>query len=117
MSETETHLGKLRKIDLQGQTVGEWCEAKCRETGITALERWNKNWIDQMLDSEIGANQYFIAGDEIWEKVEHTKVDSDGDIDFMTINPDDTVTFVMQFYNGGTCLSEMIEESLKKLKK
>ena len=39
------------------------------------------------------------------------------DIDVMIENPDGTITFVYQFYNGGTCLSECIEHGLARLKK
>jgi hypothetical protein len=35
----------------------------------------------------------------------------------MIPNEDGTITFFMEFYNGGTCLSEMIEEGLERLKK
>jgi hypothetical protein len=35
----------------------------------------------------------------------------------MQKNEDGTITFVMQFYNGGTCLSECIEEELEKINK
>jgi uncharacterized protein with von Willebrand factor type A (vWA) domain len=34
----------------------------------------------------------------------------------MEPNTDGTVSFTMRFYNGGTCLSECIEEGLEKLK-
>jgi hypothetical protein len=35
----------------------------------------------------------------------------------MLPNEDGTITFIQQFYNGGTCLSEVIEEGIRKIKK
>jgi hypothetical protein len=61
-------------------------------------------------------NKYFIVGDEIWEAIEHIKNDGFDDIDVMIPNEDGTITFVQPFYNGGTCLSEVIEEGIENLK-
>ena len=34
MSQTETHFGKLRRVVFpEGQTLEQWCEAKCKELG------------------------------------------------------------------------------------
>lgn len=32
-------------------------------------------------------------------------------------NEDGTISFVAEFYNGGTCLVEVLDDSLKKLNK
>ena len=34
MSETVTYIGKLKKVDLNGKTVEEWCDEKCQELNI-----------------------------------------------------------------------------------
>ena len=54
---------------------------------------------------------------EIWEAFDHTELDADDDIYQLTLNEDGTLSFVMRFYNGGTNLSECIEEEILKLKK
>lgn len=34
MSEVVRHIGKVRKVDLKGLSIEEWCKAKCIELGI-----------------------------------------------------------------------------------
>jgi len=59
----------------------------------------------------------FIIDDQIWEAIEHINIGSDDDIDIMILNEDGTITFVHQFYNGGTCLEKCIEVGIKGLKR
>jgi hypothetical protein len=54
---------------------------------------------------------------EIWEAFDHIELDADDDIYQLTLNEDGTLSFTMRFYNGGTHLSECIEEELLKLNK
>lgn len=116
MSYTETHFGKLRKVELkEGQTVEEWCQEKCNENGKIELPSYFKNWVE-VLKYGPNSQKYFFNGDEIWEVFDHIESE-DGDIYFMQKNEDGTMTFIMQFYNGGTCLSECIEDELAKFKK
>jgi len=115
MSEMETHHGKLRRVQLaEGQTIEDWCKAKCQELGYTEMDSCNSTWEEQ-LRSETH-NKYFFTDDEVWEAIEHKSVDDDGDIYFLQPNEDGTLTFVYRFYNGGTCLSECLEDDLAKLK-
>lgn len=113
MSRTETHYGKIRKIDLSETTIEQWCEAKCRELGETGLESYNNTWEEQLRG--LGYRKYFFNDGEVWESFDHVEGESE-DIEIMLPNTDGSITFVMQFYNGGTCLSEMIEHGLKELK-
>ena len=113
MSHTETHIGKLRKVDLQGKTRDEWCQEKCLELGKTEIASYNHSWEEQFRDESY--QKYFFANGEIWEAFDHISKDDSDDIYEITPNSDGTVSFVMQFYNGGTCLTECIEEGLDKL--
>ncbi len=113
MSKTETHFGKLRKVELS-TTIEEWCKQKCNERGITELPSYMSSWEEEFRDTFY--KKFFITEDDVWEAIEHVE-ESDGDIDVMIPNEDGTITFVMQFYNGGTCLSEMIEDGLARLQK
>ena len=114
MSHTETHIGKLRKVDLKGLTIEQWAKAKCREKAITDLEHYD-TWKEALLDSG-KFYTYFFVNDDVYEKFEHIEIEEGDDIDVLTPNNDGTYSFVMQFYNGGTYLGEMIEDALKKLK-
>ena len=71
---------------------------------------------EEVVRSEF-SEEYFIVAGEIWEAFEHIENDGFDDIDVMIPNEDGTITFVMQFYNGGTCLGECIEEGLERLHK
>lgn len=111
MSHTETHFGKLRKVELT-TTSEEFFEQRCNELGITERASYNDTWYDELRNET--SKYYFIDG-EVWEVFDHISGDSE-DIDIMTPNEDGTITFLQQFYNGGTCLSEVIEEGLKRIK-
>ena len=113
MSYTETHFGKLRKVELNS-SIEEWCKEKCNENGIIELSSYYDNWEEEFSESFEG--NFFIVDDEVWEIFDHIKESEGDDINIILPNEDGTLTFVQQFYNGGTCLSEMIEEGLKRLK-
>jgi hypothetical protein len=49
--------------------------------------------------------------------MEHKELDGEDDINNLTENEDGTISFVTRFYNGGTCLTEMLEDGLKELNK
>ena len=112
MSHTETHFGKLRKVELNC-SIEEWCKQKCSEQGILEIPSYFNSW-KETFEDYLGYRKYFFLKSEVWEAVEHMEED-DGDIDIMVPNEDGTVTFVFQFYNGGTCLSEMVKNGLKRL--
>ena len=113
MSETVTYIGKLKKVDLNGKTVEEWCDEKCQELNIEVGGYYKTAY--EALRSE-NNYKYFFHGDDVWETIENKKSEYE-DICFITPNLDGTYTFVMQFYNGGTCLDEMIEEGLNEMNK
>lgn len=118
MSQTESHIGKLRKVELnEGYSVEDWCREKCQDNGVpNMLPELYNSWKETLLYHLDFYEKYFFVNDEIWEAVEHKEFDDD-DMYEMESNSDGTVSFTMQFYNGGTCLSECIEEGLEKLKK
>jgi hypothetical protein len=112
MSQTETHFGKLKRVEIN-IPLEEWFKEKCKEKGIEEIPSYYENWGETFRDNF--PNRFFIHDEEVWEAIDH--IESDGeDIDVMIPNEDGTITFVMQFYNGGTCLPEMIEEGLARLK-
>jgi len=115
MSYTETHIGKLRKVELEeNQTLEDWCREKCQSLGKSELASYNSNWIEQFRDEY--SEKYFIVKGEVWEAFEHKEVGEDNDdIYDISKNDDGTLSFIMRFYNGGTCLTECIEEELEKL--
>lgn len=113
MSQTETHYGKLRRVETS-LTAENWCKNQCILAGITELSSYHDSWEEEFRDSF--HEKYFIVNGQIWEVFDHIETE-DGDIDIMIPNLDKTITFVQQFYNGGTCLSEVIENGLADLQK
>jgi hypothetical protein len=116
MSQIKTHFGKLHKVEIKNQTIEEWCEFKCKEAEIEQLQSYYSSWKEQMHAHRRFHKKYFIVNDEVWEVVEHVEFNDGDDIDIMIPNEDGTITFVEQFDNGGTCLSECIENGIRRLK-
>lgn len=113
MSEVVRHIGKIRKADLQGMSTEDWCKKKCEELNIEK-EIWNDTYEDALLNEPYPAKVVKVD-DEFWEIVEYREEEDYESLSIMHPNEDGTFDFVMQFYNGGTCLSEMIEEGIKKI--
>jgi hypothetical protein len=118
MSHTETHIGKLRKIDIPtGYSKEDWCREKCQDNGIPTIPEHYDNW-EETLKYHLNLFEvYFFVNEEIWEIFDHIELDEDKDINKLEKNGDGTISFVLQFYNGGTCLSECIEEELELINK
>jgi len=112
MSRTELHFGKLRKVELNTD-LETFYKEKLKEIGITELRTYDNDWEDAF-KCELGETYYVVKG-QLWEVFEHKEEEDDEDIYKLTPNPDGTYSFIMKFYNGGTCLSECIEEELEKL--
>ena len=115
MSNTEAHFGKLRRVELpENYTLEDWCREKCQDKGITEISSYNDSWEEEFRGEF--HEKFFISNGEVWEAFEHVESE-DGYADIMIPNSDGTITFFMEFYNGGTCISEMIEDGLERLKK
>lgn len=115
MSHTEFHAGKLELLDLRGLTIEEWCKLQCVKENVTELKA--TSWLNQFNWSSPSCENYIIVGDKIYKILEHFTGD---DMDYeMRLFPqeDGSISFVGQFYNGGTCFEEMIEEALTQHQK
>lgn len=51
---------------------------------------------------------------EMWEIVEDKEEDDTEDISILKKAPDGSYDYIMQFYDGGTCLAEMLEDAMKE---
>ena len=79
------------------------------------MQSYCKTWYEQLRN--INDEEFYFVNDELWETIEDFSAEEGDDIYQLHLNEDGTVTYVMQFYNGGTCLSECLEESLANLEK
>jgi hypothetical protein len=118
MSDMEQHVGKLRKVQRNsGQSIEDWCREKCQDLGVPSmLPELYDSWQETLKYHLDFYETYFFVNGEIWEAFDHTELDADSDLYQLTPNEDETLSFTMRFYNGGTNLSECIEAELKKLK-
>lgn len=116
MSETERHIGKVRKADLKGMNTEDWCKKKCEELGIANEIKWHDTYEETLL-SESNETPVVKVNGEFWEVIEDKEEEDYEDISIIRPNNDGTYDFLFQFYNGGTCLSEMLEDGIKKIYK
>ena len=108
MSDYEYHYGKLRLLPkLENETLESQCERICLEKQIGV------NYGDSCLETlEEYRHLYIHSGDNLYEIFEHIESnDQDSEMRIFP-NSDGTLTFVGQFYNGGTYLGEMLDDAL-----
>ena len=118
MSDMESHIGKLRKVDIpENYSIEDWCREKCEDNGVPSmLPELYDSWQETLKYHLDFYETYFFINGEVWEVFEHTEL-VDDDMFIMEPNEDGTISFTMRFYNGGTCLSECIEEGITRIKK
>lgn len=111
MSRIELHIGTVKKVDTQGLTIEEWCQRECEKLGVTELTYGNSNYFEVLADIT-KYNKFLKIKDKLYEitDVEY----EDDDIYEMYPNEDGSYSYVMRFYNGGTCLSECLEWKLNE---
>jgi hypothetical protein len=105
MSEDVTYRGKLVLIAAGEKEV----EAKAKELF------GNVEHLDTYLEKLLNGEDYLYVYDsqELYS-IEKTQYESYGFME-MNRNEDGSISFFTQFYNGGTCLTEMLEEGIKEV--
>ncbi len=111
MSRTEFHTGKLYPVKIE-TSLEETCKSIAARHGVELGEDWQEDFRENFNESE----EYFIHGEKLYRVIDH--VESEDEEYFMRLsrNSDGSLQFIGQFYNGGTCFSEMLEEALDELK-
>jgi hypothetical protein len=113
MSDYESHTGKLRIIYSPAvpseETFSECCKRLWRQEGEDMSD-----YKDDALFTEY-YEKYFNVDGVIWEVFDHEDLGDDDMFCDIHDNKDGTYSFRARFYNGGTCLSEMITEELEDL--
>ena len=125
----------MKKVDLSeyGDNTEKFFEEQCRKlfTNLSDEEikdeySWSENciyrrnrgpweylFLENCYDFDMDGKFYVVKGN-IYETIEDKEVDDDAS--FLKDNGDGTYDYFMEFYNGGTCLSECLENELEKLK-
>jgi len=111
MSYTEHIKGKMREIPII-KSYEETCKNIYEaETGSDKLPSWCMGY-DEYLYEE--CPEYLLLKGRIFKIIEKEDIDPDTDFTNLTENEDGTISFETRFYNGGTCLSEVLESGIKR---
>ena len=114
MSEMEFHRGILREVErLHGEDLEDLCKRLCKEQNISEPLDADDNYEDNLLNKSM--REYVSVNERLFKMVEHKHFEEDNFIITKLDNGD--YLFSGGFYNGGTCLSECIEENLGALLK
>lgn len=116
MSQMETHIGKMIEVDMNGLSLKEWCKNYCQQNGINEIESYCETWIEQFNDEFSHENGYVIANDKVYQIIDDDEGNNEEDIFYVRQNPDGSINYVVQYYNGGCCFSEAIEYALDRMK-
>ena len=105
MSEIEKHIGKFRVIT-----------DNTEDTRKYIAEHGMKDDFNEELYFIGEYKKYITVGREdsvlLLEFIEHQELDEYEDIEYYKKNDDGTIDFAVEYYNGGTCLEECLEEFL-----
>lgn len=111
MSETVHHQGKLIPIKMNGKTVEEKAKELAFDLGSKEIPSYYDSWKEVLLyDYD---NEYFVYKDQIYKQEKEEQEDTEY-LAKAKVNPDGTIDYTCIFYNGGTSLSECIEDALNQ---
>lgn len=109
MSENETRIGKAREILFTKTLTFEQKLKDLTQMGYDVSEHDGKRYIDN--DSLL-----VLEDGRIFEIIEEKEYDYD-DIAQASKNPDGTISYVLKYYNGGTCRDEMLVDAIEEMEK
>lgn len=119
MSQTEIHFGKLKVLARGNKSVFDYIEkhnlnGKIKECGFGDLEidfdTCDDNYIILHKDASYGPDAEHI----LCEFITHKELDEGDDFYIMNKTDKDEYEFFCKFYNGGTCLEEILSEKLSE---
>ena len=112
MSSYETHRGILKKIDTDN--VRQHLFDLTNDNKILNEDRD----IDEFIYDNSLENKYIVLNNGLYEWLKHEcKYDEEDDFCDLKENEDKTISIHAQFYNGGQCLYEVLNDNWDKLVK
>lgn len=113
MSEQRTYIGKIWELDLDNKTPEEYAKQYMHDIGKTELPSYYDNWVEYLLTY----NDYkFIM---LRGKLYNLSIENELDeSDFCVIHKetDGFYSFATSFYDGGTCLEEVLTYEFDRVK-
>ena len=112
MSCYETHRGVLKKVDTDN--IRQYLLSLTNDNKILN-EDYN---VSEFIYENNLENKYIIIKNDLYEWLEHKcKYDEEDDFCDLKENKDKTISVHAQFYNGGECLDEVLNDNWDKLVK
>lgn len=118
MSFTERKTGRARLI---AEMTEEEANRYCRESYEVAfgptdeLPCYCDNWIEAYNDKAGDKEMFLYIKGVLWLLLDINTEDTGESFCKLIPNDDGTYSFITQYYNGGTCLSEMMTDALGEL--
>ena len=113
MSYTELHTGKFSIVAKGVDEIDAYVNANNLTDKVDRNEYNGK--VSYYIDDE-GYNIVVVKSIPVMIKYDYHKEEEACDyVSYINKGPDDSYDFIMMFYNGGTCLSEMIGDELEHL--
>ena len=113
MSETETWYGKIKLIFTGDKNnIENKCKELC-ESFEYEFESWHESYKECLNEN---SDKFLVIDKDIYEIDHKNRIRNDSFCNITKIESD-VYEFTASFYNGGICLSEMIEDSIKQLNK
>lgn len=110
MSCYEAHRGVLKKVDTDN--IRQYLFSLTNNK--TAFDEDYD--IDEFIYNNSLENKYIVLNNSLYEWLEHKcKYDEEDNFCDLKENQDKTISIHVQFYNGGTCLNEVLNDELDKL--
>lgn len=107
MSRVESYIGKLTPVDLEGKTIKEWIKWK---TNKIEKPDYFDSWIE-FFENQYYKEYYYDHKNSILYKIEKEVKNSE---DLVYSKKDnETIDFVVSFYNGGVSFNEIMDEVIE----
>ena len=111
MSCYETRRGKLKLVETND--VREFLASKVN----SGFEIDDDDTITDIIYNNDLYEKYVYFNNRLYEWIEHkVKYDEEDDFCNLTENSDGTISVHVQFYNGGACLIDMLEDNKNRIK-
>jgi len=112
MSEMERKKGFLTAVvNVSGLSGEEMAEVICNTNGRKEKAKYTDTWLEQ-LDDDLSEEYYYSKEKDTIFKMHIQSKDIDEWEEVAKVN-DDHYTFDCYYYNGGTCLSEILDNKVK----
>lgn len=114
MSYTELHTGKFKIVAKGINEIDAYVNANNLTDKVDRKEYNGK--VSYYIDDRERYDIIVVKDTPVMIKYDyHKEAEACDYVSYINKGPDDSYDFIMMFYNGGTCLSEMIGDELEHL--